>query len=163
MKKMVSTLIIGVALMGFSSPSLADSEDVTVKKIKTVEIIGGEEVLVEGEEISSYETSENEFSIFSTAGNRTASIVAKKPVFSKFYATATSKADYQQDTIGARVRAFNGSGTQLAQDSKSESKTTQTSATAYPGSVGPSGYAIGNHTFKRSGYTDWYPETRTNF
>ncbi|NRG44288.1 hypothetical protein HRF87_05860 [Bacillus sp. CRN 9] len=41
---------------------------------------------------------------------------------------------------------------------------TYAAATVYPGNaIGPTAFAIGNHGFIRSGYVDWFPQTKETF
>ncbi|XOQ13642.1 MAG: hypothetical protein ACFWTY_06365 [Shouchella clausii] len=168
MKKGLSTLFVSLFVVGnFSSAALADSEiKSVVNEFEGTEVINGEAVEYTGVEVTSEEELESthEFVAFAKAGKRNASVVAKKPLFTDFYATAKSTATYKQNTIGAKVRVLKDDGRSLGSKSDSQKNSTIASATVYPGHIGPTRTtAYGNHTFKRTGFKDWFPETKKTF
>lgn len=169
MKKSIQTISVAITLALFTSTTtFADSNNVKVDRtiIDEVEIINGEEVVVKGVKLTTTESPIDSLmvGIQATPGERNASIVCKSPFFGDFHAIAKSEATYQQDTIGAKARVFNKDAKLLASDSDSQSNSTISSATAtVDGNVGVLAYAVGNHTFQRDGFEDWYPETKDYF
>lgn len=76
-----------------------------------------------------------------------------------------SEADYQHDTIGVRGRIFDKNGGQLFSKSSTESNSTIASVkiidTTAP--IIKDDTAMGNHTYKRSGFKDTFPETKARW
>ncbi|MEK4536650.1 hypothetical protein NST21_15205 [Peribacillus sp. FSL K6-1552] len=167
MKKLIGSVVVAVSIAGVTSSVFAEEPfeyNPTVRNVDTVEYIDGEEVQVNGIELTVDEHPDSSVGV-NAAGKRSAKIEAKKPFLSNWYAKSSSTATYQQNTIGATARAFKGNGTQLGNTATSSiSHSTIATAITYPGNeIGPTAYAIGNHTFKRSGYVDWYPQTKQSF
>lgn len=85
-------------------------------------------------------------------------------IFDGAYAIAKSTSTTIEDYIYVRCRTFNGDGTLLKSTPKSKNKSSSVSATAANGTtyIG-NDWAIGNHTYKLSGYNDVVHETRANW
>ncbi|RAS76202.1 hypothetical protein [Priestia endophytica] len=167
MKKIIGTVVFALAITGVSTSVSASSSDEytpSVKNIDKVEYIDGEQVEVNGIELTVKEIPTASMGVYAT-GKRNAKVIAKKPLFAKWYATATSDATYKQKEISAKVRAYKGNGVQLGgTKSQTVKNSTYAAATVYPGnSIGPTAFAIGNHGFIRSGYVDWFPQTKKPF
>lgn len=167
MKKIILPAIFALAITGVSSSVSAATSveyEPSIREFNTVEFIDGEEVEVNGIELTVDEIQSDSIGV-TAAGKRYAKVIAKKPLLSSWYATASSDATYKQNKISAKVRAYKGNGVQLGKTkSQTVSNSTYAAATVYPGkAIGPTAFAIGNHGFIRSGYKDWYPETKKTF
>ncbi|CJC50627.1 Uncharacterised protein [Streptococcus pneumoniae] len=83
------------------------------------------------------------------------------PFFGNPYAVAKSNSTTTEDYVYAKARTFNGDGSLVNTKSNSAKKSSFVSATATNTSIYyGDDYAIGNHTYKLSGYNDVNHETK---
>lgn len=85
-------------------------------------------------------------------------------LFDGAYAVSKSSSTAIEDYIYVRSRTFDGPGTLLNSKTSSAYKSSSVSATAKNGSTYiANDWAIGNHTYKLSGYNDVVHETRADW
>ncbi|WP_067842849.1 hypothetical protein [Amphibacillus sediminis] len=162
MKKLCLLFLVISIFISLPSTALFASE--LEVKVGDSFFLNGEEVHLVDEDVDeSYEESEG-FSLFAKAGQRRSSTKTYKPLFSARYSISKSEADYQQNSIGVRGRIFDKDGGLLKSKSDSQKHSTIASVKVEdPTNPMKSKLAVGNHTYKRDGFKDTYPETKSNW
>lgn len=164
MKKIIGSILVSVFVIGGTSLTYAANENVEVREFNHTELINGEKADVTGIELTSIEQPESTHEIILyAAGERNASTTVTNPWFGDLYVTAKSSATYNQNTIGAKVRAFKSDGRAIGTQAITNYNSKSATAKTYPKGWGVTNTAYGNHTFKRNGYKDWFPETVKQF
>lgn len=162
MKKICSLFLVSVILIGVLS-TISSASEVEIK-VGDSFFLNGEQVQLVDEDINeSYESSEG-FNLFAVAGKRYSSTKTYNPWFSANYSISKSEADYQHNTIGVRGRIFDKNGSQLNSKSSTQTHSTIASVTVEdPTNPMKSRTAVGNHTYKRDGFKDTFPETKSSW
>lgn len=154
MKKSLSVTTLGLAVLGFGITNNASASE--------VDTVDKQPVLVDFDTIQSTKTSSVPSLTIAAAPKNDSNISVYTPFFGNPYAVAKSKSTTTEDYVYAKARTFNGDGSLVNTKSNSAKKSSFVSAT------GPTqafimerdDYAIGNHTYKLSGYNDVNHETK---
>lgn len=126
--------------------------------------LNGEKVQLVDEDVDVSPEESKGFSLFATPGKRTSSTKTYAPLFGTKYSISKSEATYQQNSIGVRGRIFDKNGGLLKSKSDSQKHSTIASVKVEdPTNPMKSKTAVGNHTYKRNGFKDTYPETKSTW
>ncbi|PFE10614.1 XoxI protein [Bacillus cereus] len=152
LKKPLITTALGLSILSFGVTNNASADEINTENKPTI---------VDSNSIQDSKKSENIFLKDSKAPNNTSTVTTYAPLFSDPYAVAKSSSTVTEDYIYAKARAFNSNGSLISTNSNSANKSSFVSATANNSSIYYGGhYAIGNHTYKLSGYSDVNHETK---
>ncbi|QWH64201.1 XoxI protein (plasmid) [Bacillus mycoides] len=153
LKKTLITTSLGLSILSFGVTTNASAEEINTEDNPAI---------VDSNSIQDTKKSENVFlKDFKAAPNNASTVTTYAPLFSDPYAVAKSNSTVSEDYIYAKARAFNSNGSLISTNSNSANKSTFVSATAKNSSIYYGGhYAIGNHTYKLSGYSDVNHETK---
>lgn len=152
LKKTLVTTALGLSILSFGVTSQASAEEVNKKEIPSI---------IDSYSIQDAKRPENGILKDLRAPNNTSTVTTYKPLFDNPYAVAKSSSSTKEDYIYAKARAFKSSGSLISSKANSENKSTFVSATVANSSIYYGGdYAIGNHTYKLSGYNDVNHETK---
>ncbi|HDX9529953.1 TPA: XoxI protein [Bacillus thuringiensis] len=99
------------------------------------------------------------------APTNTSKTTAKLWAAGKPYGVSTSSSSIKEDSIYAQNRLIKGSGVTIGSNSNTAKKSSYASASVtHPNLLpGIGDYAVGNHTYKTSGYKTVYHETKDKF
>ncbi|CGF81910.1 XoxI protein [Bacillus sp. N447-1] len=153
MKKSLSVTTLGLAVLGFGFTNNASASE--------VDTVDKQPVLVDFDTIQSTKTSSVPSLTVVAAPKNDSNISVYTPFFGNPYAVAKSNSTTTEDYVYAKARTFNGDGSLVNTKSNSAKKSSFVSATATNTSIYyGDDYAIGNHTYKLSGYNDVNHETK---
>ncbi|MBJ8201304.1 XoxI protein [Bacillus cereus] len=153
MKKSLSVTTLGLAVLGFGFTNNASASE--------VDTVDKQPILVDFDTIQSTKTSIIPSLTVAAAPKNDSNISVYTPFFGNPYAVAKSKSTTTEDYVYAKARTFNGDGSLVNTKSNSAKKSSFVSATATNTSIYyGDDYAIGNHTYKLSGYNDVNHETK---
>lgn len=152
LKKPVITAVLGLSVMCFGATSNASAEEIG-KDTKPV--------LVSSDSVQGLKSSNNPKLSNYAAPTNSSTVNVYTQFLGNPYAIAKSKSTTNEDYIYAKCRAVKKDGTVINTRSESKNKASYVEATATNTSTYyGSDYAIGNHTYKLSGYNDVNHETR---
>ncbi|AMR06131.1 XoxI protein [Bacillus thuringiensis serovar pingluonsis] len=151
-KKTLITTALGLSILSFGATTNANADEINTED---------KQVIVDSDSIQDSKKSENGFLKNLRAPNNTSTVTTYKPLFDNPYAIAKSSSTTKEDYIYAKARAFKSNGSLISSKANSENKSSFVSATVTNSSIYYGGdYAIGNHTYKLSGYNDVNHETK---
>ncbi|WJE23240.1 XoxI protein [Bacillus cereus] len=152
-KKSLAVATLGLSVLGFGFTSNASAAE--------VDAADKQPVLVDFDEVQTAKTSTNPGLVVAAAPNNSSNTTVYTPFLGNPYSVSKSSSSTTEDYIYAKSRTFNGDGSLINSKSNSANKSSYVSATATNSSVYyGDDYAIGNHTYKLSGYNDVNHETK---
>ncbi|MDA2108853.1 XoxI protein [Bacillus cereus] len=153
MKKSLSVTTLGLAVLGFGFTNNASASE--------IDTVDKQPVLVDFDTIQSTKTSSVPSLTIAAAPKNDSNISVYTPFFGNPYAVAKSTSTTTEDYVYAKARTSNGDSSLVNTKSNSAKKSSFVSATATNTSIYyGDDYAIGNHTYKLSGYNDVNHETK---
>lgn len=151
-KKPLITAVLGLSVVCFGVTSNASAEELNKDT---------QPVLVDSDTVQGLKSSSNPGLNTLAAPNNSSTVNVYTQFLGNPYAIARSKSTTNEDYIYAKCRAVKKDGTVINTRSDSKNRASYVEATATNTSTYyGSDYAIGNHTYKLSGYNDVNHETR---
>ncbi|MDP7991972.1 XoxI protein [Bacillus sp. MHSD_36] len=152
-KKSLAVATLGLSVLGFGFTSNASAAE--------VDKADKQPVVVDFDVVQTAKTSNIPGLVVAAAPTNTSNTTVYTPFLGNPYAVSKSSSSSTEDYIYARSRTFNGDGSLINSKSASANKSSFVSATATNSSIYyGDDYAIGNHTYKLSGYNDVNHETK---
>jgi hypothetical protein len=161
MKKVLGVLLVSGLLILPNGIMLANESH--IQTTHGIETVNGERYEVSEHKVESREIPDGTMSITAgKAGKRYSSTKTYKSLLGNYYFISKSQADYQQNVIGVRGRAFDRHDGLVSSKSDKQTHSTIASVKVFPDMNSfYNAYAVGNHTYERKGFKNYYPETKS--